>query len=153
LLFGVGGATPADQAELLHKLLLVSASYGFSGPTGAHPVSRPSTPTSWQQQTAILRKVNFHDNPSRLQNPLANLPSLDRPLIIEIDDSMTHELDLTAVAGIGSESGNPVLLLAASLWIRAAGGERPVIRLKQPLGFAPLNVSLSDADQAVMGSL
>ncbi|GLR87961.1 hypothetical protein [Bradyrhizobium iriomotense] len=149
LLFGVGAA----EADLLDQFLLVSASYGFSGPTGAHPISRPSTPTSWQEQTAILRRVNFHDDIAGLQNALADLPSLDRPLIIEIDDSMTHELDLTAVSGIGSEGGNPVLLLGASLWIRAASSERPVIMLKQPLGFAPLNVSLSDADQAMMGML
>jgi hypothetical protein len=153
LLFGVGGAVATDEAEPLHDRLLVSASYGFTGPTGAQPTSRPATPASWQEQTVILRKVDFHRDSLGLQKALADLPLLNAPLIIEIDDSMTHDLDLAAVSGIGSEGGNPVLLLPASLWIRAASGERPVIRLKQPLGFAPSNVSLSDADQAVMGSL
>ena len=153
LLFGVDGPTANDFAEPLHQHLLVSASYGFTGPTGAHPVSRPSSPVAWQNQTTIVRRVNFHDDPDGLRKALANLPQLNAPLVIEIGDSMTHDLDLAAVTGIGTEGGNFVLLLAASLWIRAASGERPVIRLKQPLGFAPLNVSPSDADQAVMGSL
>ena len=153
LLFGVDGPAANDFAEPLHQRFLVSASYGFTGPTGAHPVSRPSTPASWQDQPALVRKVNFHDDPDGLRKALAGLPQLNTPLIVEIDDSMTHDLDLAAVTGIGTEGGSSVLLLAHSLWIRAAGGERPVIRLKQPLGFAPKNVSASDADQAVMGSL
>jgi hypothetical protein len=153
LLFGVDGPTANDEAELLHNHFLASASYGFSGPTGAHPSSRLAAPASWQNQTVVLRKVDFHTDPLGLQKALADLPLLTAPLIIEIDDSMTHDLDLMAVSGIGAEGGDPVLLLPASLWIRAASGQRPMIRLRQPLRFAPLNVSLSDADQAVMGSL
>src|SRR5262249_53864120 len=70
LLFGVGGLNANDQAGLLRQFLLVSASYGFCGPTGAHPVSRPSAPASWQNQTAIVRKVNFHDDHLGLQKAL-----------------------------------------------------------------------------------
>jgi hypothetical protein len=100
-----------------------------------------------------VRKADFHAEPLGLQKALDDLPTLNAPLIIEIIDSRTHDLDLTAVLGIGDVGGKKVLLLPASLWIRAAGGQRPVIRLKQPLAFAPMNVSTSDADQAVMSSL
>jgi hypothetical protein len=150
----VFGCAINTEAEALRDGLLVSASYGFSGPTGAHPVSRPAPPASWQNQAPFRRRVDLYATPPvTLQDTLADLPSLNAPLIVEIADSMTHDLDLASVSGIGDEGGNKVLLLPQSLWIRATGGERPVIRLKQPLGFAPLHVSTSAADVAAMSSL
>ncbi len=147
LLFGVAAANAAAERDGLVKGLLVSASYGFSGPTGAQPIDRAATPEQWQDRKADVRRVNFHKDKdaAALVKALADLPTLNVPRIVEIDDSMTHDLDLAAVAGIGSEGGKPVLRLATSLWIRAAGGQRPVIRLKRPLAFRPHDVSAGNA--------
>ena len=166
LLFGLGGTAPAVEAEPLRDYLRVSASYGFVGPTGAHPVGRPALPLAlkrgadpalaaspWESEPPTVIQVDFHADPFALRKALDNLPSLRAPMIIEIVDSMTHDLDLAAVVGIGNEGGKQVLLLPKSVWIRAVGGERPVIRMKQPLAFAPLNVSMSDADQETMSVL
>jgi hypothetical protein len=50
---------------------------------------------------------------------------------------MTHELDIATVIGAGNEGGQSVLRLGKSLWIRAATGQRPVIKLRRPLAFRP----------------
>lgn len=144
LLFGVAAANAAAERNGLVKHLLVSASYGFAAPTGAHPVDRATTPAQWQDRTPRVKQVNVRKNLT-LTDALADLPTLDRPLIIEIQDSMTYDLDLAAVTGIGNEGGKPVLRLASSLWIRAVSGQRPVIRLKQPLAFRPHHVSAANA--------
>lgn len=140
----VFGTKTNTEAVALQDHLLVSASYGFTGPTGAHPVSRPNLPPQWQGAPTSPpppRIVKFQNGPNDLQLALSGLSSLARPLIVEIADSMTYDLDL------------PPQSLPFSVWIRAAAGQRPVIRLKQPLAFAPKNVSSSDADQAAMSSL
>jgi hypothetical protein len=144
ILFGVAAANAAAEASALTNELLVSASYAFSGPTGAHPVDRERTPAQWQDQTPLVRRINFHQDSAGLVKALADLPTLAVPLIIEIDDSMTHDLDLTLVTGIGNEGGS-VLRLGSSLWIRAVSGRRPVIRLQQPLAFRPDVVSVANA--------
>ncbi len=53
------------------------------------------------------------------------------------------------MAGTSTELGLSTLRLKHSLWIRAADGERPVIRLKQPLAFRPDDVSSPDAAAAM----
>ena len=106
-------------------------------PTGAHPIGRSSLPKQWNDKTPIVRKVDFHADPQGLRKALDGLPGLTRPLIVEIGDSMTHDLDLTLVTDIGDAGVKPVLRLASSLWIRAADRQRPVIRLVQPLAFRP----------------
>jgi hypothetical protein len=58
-------------------------------------------------------------------------------LILEIQDSMTHELDIGSVIGSDVEGTRSVLRLGRSLWIRAADGKRPVIKLARPLAFRP----------------
>jgi phage tail-like protein len=152
LVLGVAGANPAAEAEPLRDHLLVSARYGFSGPTGAHPIGRASAPAQWQDQAPILRIVDFHADPAALRKALDGLPALSSPLIVEIRDSMTHDLDLALVTDIGSEGGKPVLRLSSPLWIRAAAGQRPVIRLAQPLAFRPHDV-LGPHAAAKMASL
>src|SRR5262249_13663633 len=99
-----------------------------------------------QGQTPDVQHVKFRKGAGhQLTDALASLPTLNVPRIIEIDDSMTHELDLGVIAGIGNEGGKPVLRLGSSLWIRAADGQRPVIELKQPLAFRPHDVSAGNA--------
>lgn len=135
VVFGV--ASQANEAVPLRDKLLVSATHGFSGPTGAEPISRAGAPATWLEQMPQVTQVSFHNSPAALRNALANLASSGAPLIVEIQDSMTHELDLAAVIGVGNEGGKSVLRLGRSLWIRAASGQRPVIKLARPLGFRP----------------
>ena len=138
LLIGVGGADQAEFADPLAVGIHASATYGFSGSTrgttGAHPISRDDTPAG-----AVL--VNYHLAPSGLETALTNLPvNVGSQVIIEIQDSSVHELDLAPLA------------LHRSLLIRAASGQRPIIQLKQPLGFFPADVTGPNA-AALMDSL
>jgi hypothetical protein len=148
ILFGVAGANKTVEAQPLLDHLRIGATYGFPGPTGAHPVLRPARPSTWLEQTPVVRLVNFHNDPFGLQHALDNLQNLVQPLIIEIQDSMTHDLDLDLVIGTANAHDPNCFQLANSLWIRAASGERPVIRLARPLRFRPkdptaaLNVKL-----------
>ena len=129
------------EANKLRDRLLVSATYGFSGPTGAHPIARPAAPETWQNQVPTIVEVNAHQPASMsLQDALGDLQDRTAPLIVEIDDSLTHDLDLAAVDGTMSEAGRRTLRLRRSLWIRAASGQRPVIRLRRPLAFRPVDV-------------
>lgn len=114
LLFGVVTAAEADAVK---DHLLVSPTYGFSGPTGAHPVARSSVTSS------VV--INAHDPASdTLQNVLDNIDSQSFPFVIEIQDSLTHDLNLSQA-----------LRLKGPLHIRAASQQRPVIRLATPLQF------------------
>lgn len=138
VVFGVMDET--NEAEPLRDELLVSATYGFSGPSGAQPVARPATASTWLGQTPTVIPVNYHISSTGLRDALANLSASNPPLVVEIQDSMTHDLDLAGVVGIGDEGGKKVLRLGRSLWIRAKSGERPVIRLTRPLAFRPHDV-------------
>jgi hypothetical protein len=135
----VGVTTPAEAAALADDLL-VTLTYGAVGPVGAHPVARDPAPAEWQGEPVDLRIVDFHQNPNGLTQALGGIQDSPRPIVIEIQDSMTHDLDPAAVAGTINESGGPNLRLNRSLVIRAAGGERPIIRLARALRFRPTKV-------------
>ncbi|HEY7862040.1 MAG TPA: hypothetical protein VIE39_00170, partial [Thermoanaerobaculia bacterium] len=135
VVFGV--TDEVNEAEPLRDELLVSATYGFSGPTGGHPIARPAAPALWLEETPVVLQVSHHVSPTALRDALADLDDPGPPLVIEIHDSMTHDLDIATVIGAGSEGGQSVLRLGKSLWIRAASGQRPVIRLARPLAFRP----------------
>jgi hypothetical protein len=67
-------------------------------------------------------------------------------VLIAIEDSMTHELDLSAVAGTTTENGVVTLNLKYPLAIVAVNGNRPVIRLKAPLAFRPVEVTAAGGE-------
>jgi len=145
LLFGLGGGVQADEAELLAEGLYISASYGFSGSalgsTGAHPIMRSDPPTDTLTVTYTTGPDGLPAlNGSGLVQALADLQTLIAPRVIEIQDSRTYDLDLVDVAGVDEESGLKVLRPSRSLHIRAAAGQRPIIRLKRPLAFRPHDV-------------
>jgi len=133
----IGVVNETGEAEVLRDELLVSVTYGYSGPTGAHPISRTDAPARWLGEAPAVVDVEYHISPTDLTDKLANLPDGGPPLILEIQDSMTHELDLAAVIGSAMEGPRRVLRLGRSLWIRAADGQRPVIKLARPLAFRP----------------
>jgi hypothetical protein len=138
LVFGVTDPDPTVQAEPLRDGLLVSAAGALAGPTGAQPVARSALPATWPaDQPYELRRINWFDDPLALQHALDNLPARTQPLVIEITDSQTHALDLSAVLGSVTSSGHVSLRLAHALWIRSADGERPLVSLRQPLRLRP----------------
>jgi hypothetical protein len=150
VVFGTPDADPTLQAEPLRDGLLVSATYGLAGPTGAHPAPalRTPLPATWpDEQPYDLLRIDWFTDPLALQHALDNLPTRLRPLVIEINDSQTHRLDLTAVAAIGNDAGVRSLRLAHGLWIRSAQGERPVIRLVQPLRARPTQIGGAGAPE------
>ncbi len=126
------GTESAGQATSLRDDLLVTYTYGAVGPVGAHPISRSGEPP-----TVVVTL----DGATTLADALANLPGQTAPVVVEIADSRVHELDLAAVVGTGpAEDGGPNLRLTESLTIRAADGQRPIVRLARPLRFRPAEV-------------
>lgn len=135
----LGVATSAEATSLAQDLLL-TYTYGATGPVGAHPVSRPAAPTVWNGETVDLRPVRLRQNVNGLRDALGNLHLSTRPIVVEIDDSFVHDIDVAAVAGAFVENGESNLRLNRTLIIRAISGHRPVVRLAKPLRFRPLNV-------------
>ncbi|MCP4401358.1 MAG: hypothetical protein GY801_29170 [bacterium] len=143
----IGVATEDEGNALIDdEHLLLTYTYGAVGPVGAHPISRPSSPQEWNSETVDLREVNFHRSPDELQDALNNIQDSPSPIVIEIYDSMTHELDLSTIP------------LNRSLIIRAADNQRPIIKLVQPLRFRPTKVNGENAEEqkqldAIMSNL
>jgi hypothetical protein len=69
-----------------------------------------------------------------------NLDAATQPVVIDIQDSLVHPLDIGALTGTAIDGGLS-LRLVHSLTIRAADGHRPVVLLAQPLGFRPLDAA------------
>ena len=137
--FVIGVKTAAEAAALAQDLL-ITYTYGAVGPVGAHPISRPAAPETWNGEPVQLRTVRLRQNPNGLRDALANLQSSTLPIAVEIDDSFVHDLDIAAVVGALVESGQPNLRLNRTLIIRATTGNRPIVRLARPLRFRPANV-------------
>ncbi|MGH7646874.1 MAG: hypothetical protein ACREND_02070 [Gemmatimonadaceae bacterium] len=135
----LGVATQAE-ADALVRSMLETYTYGAIGPVGAHPVSRDDAPTQWLGEAVDLRLVDFFQDPLGLQHALDSIQDAVQPIVVEIQDSMTHDLDLSVVLGRINEAGGPNLRLNRTLIIRAASGERPIVRLARPLRFRPTNV-------------
>jgi len=143
VLFGL--ADLVAEAQPVADGLFVTHTYGFSGPTGAHPVARPAI--------AGVTAVDRSSGPNPLETVLANLPSALGPTVIEIQDSATYDLDLGLVAAVENVAGVLSLRLAQPLTIRAATGQRPVIRLVRPLRFRPHDLSATEAVDALSVTL
>jgi hypothetical protein len=138
LLFGL--EDDATEGAALRRRLRVSATYGFPGPTGAHPIARPVTPAVWLDEAPEVILATAHPGGTSLRGALTGLASPGPPRIVEIIDSMTHRLNLADIADIGTEGADPALTLARPLWLRARSGQRPVVELRQPLRLRPLAV-------------
>ncbi|GGX79736.1 hypothetical protein GCM10007160_03910 [Litchfieldella qijiaojingensis] len=146
VLFGLSDL--AGEATPLAEGLRISYTYGFSGPSGAHPIVRNATPSEWQNQAVVLRNVSG-GGATALRDALADLGTQTQPVVVEIQDSRTYTLDIDDVVGHGTEGGAPTLTLTTSLWMRAASGQRPVIRLVNPLRFRPLDVLGAGAAEVI----
>ncbi|WBR99992.1 phage tail protein [Pseudoduganella sp. SL102] len=139
VLVGLDTATQADELIVLDggqavSRMFASFTYGAAGPVGAHPVPRRAAPSP---VLADLRTVGAVPGGITLQAALDNLDIATAPVIIEIADSLVHDIDLALVPGTAID-GTESLRLANDLTIRAASGQRPIIRLAQPLSLRPV---------------
>ena len=140
VLFGVGNVAQRNalvDAAGTSPRIFVSFTYGSPGPVGAHPIGRavppPTTPVTVLHATALPGGTS-------LQAQLAGLDTATQPVVIQIDDSLVHRIDLAAVPGTGIDGGNS-LRLRQSLTIRAASDQRPIVVLAGPLAFRPVNAA------------
>lgn len=132
----VFGVETDAEANALQSTLLATFTYGLSGDIGAHPVPT-SLPAFWADPAIVPIVVQYRQDTLGLQHALNNLDAATGPVLIEIDDSMTHILDLTSIAGATVENGVTSLRLKFPLAIVATSGNRPVVQLRSPLAFRP----------------
>jgi hypothetical protein len=138
------------RADALLSDLLLTFTYGAVGPVGAHPTSRGPVPEIWEVPATSpnFRVVNLRDG-LLIKDALQNIHLATGPIVIEIQDSLTHVLDLSEIDLAEEtilEDGGLNLLVNSPLLIRAASNQRPIIELIQPLRFRPANVASPTAD-------
>lgn len=142
VLIGVGNAAERDAINVVTdgfaQNVMFAYSYASAGEVGAHPLSRSPRPTTFQGEAATVRIANSLLTPGALQTELANLHNEPQPTIVEITDSLIHDIDLATIAGTATTADGPVALqFNRSVIIRAADGHRPTIRLSEPLRLRP----------------
>ncbi|MGN6105666.1 MAG: hypothetical protein ACTHU0_11220 [Kofleriaceae bacterium] len=140
------GAPTQAIAEAIADRLVLSWTYAAVGPVGAHPTTRDPLPETWNGRP-VPAPIIVASRPgaTSLVDALATLADVSSdPLVIEIADSEIHELDLSAVAGRIVEDGGPNLACGRPLFLRAADGQRPIVRLAQPLRLRPVQVAGAD---------
>jgi hypothetical protein len=130
----IGAPTEAVAQDLLANLW-ISYHEGAVGPIGARPGERPT------EAAAIIR---VPDMVGSLAAALATTALSDTPLVVELADSATHELDLATVPGHIDEGG-PTLVVGRTVVIRAADGQRPIVRLVRPLAFRAATPAVAGA--------
>ncbi len=149
----VFGVATAAEATALEDALLVTFAYGAAGAVGAQPIDL-ALPAEWTGPDVVRRSVQLRQDPLGLQHALDHLNAANAPVLVAIEDSLTHVLDLGAVAGTTTENGIVTLNLQYPLAIVAVNGNRPLIRLKTPLAFRPAAVTASGgASQASVDAL
>jgi hypothetical protein len=137
------GVATQPELEALRDALLAGYTYGAVGEIGAQPVAHGARPPTLGGTAPVVRAIDGFANPDALRDALADIHSVTTPVLIEIADSLVHELDLSVIelaAATALEGGARTLRLGRSLCIRAADGHRPIIRLAQPLRFRPTTV-------------
>ncbi|OPY51005.1 MAG: hypothetical protein A4E49_02505 [Methanosaeta sp. PtaU1.Bin112] len=131
------GISSDEQALALKDHLLVTYTYGAAGPVGAHPAARSPSLEPWDEDSRIIIVSGFDASSSSLKQAILEALDAAGPVIIEIRDSLIHVLGFDRGDGIPIHEGVPDLLLSRPLLIRAADGQRPIIKLKHPLRFGP----------------
>ena len=143
VLIGVGNLAQRNalvDAAGTTPRIFASFTYGAAGPVGAHPITR--APAAATVPTTVFHASALPGG-SSLQSLLANLDTATQSVVIQIDDSLVHRIDLAAVPGTLIDGGNS-LRLAHSLTIRAADGHRPIVLLARPLNFRPVNAAAAN---------
>lgn len=145
----LGIADDNNEGAALRNRLRMSYTYAAPGPVGAHPLPRSFEDNLWPNLAEPeIVTATAHPGGVGLRAALSGLATAGPPRIIEIVDSMTHRLDVSAVDDSVDEDG-PTLLLARPFWIRARSGQRPVIELRQPLRMRAADPSDQGLTQAL----
>lgn len=135
VLVGVGTAAQRDALVTgTEARLYASFTYASPSPVGAHPVVR----SPFERDGVEVREASTLPGGTPLQAQMDNLATATQPVVIELQDSGVHTLDIGALAGTAIDGGVSVRL-AHSLTVRAADGQRPVVLLARPLGFRPVD--------------
>ena len=144
----LGIVDDTNEGQALRRRLRTSHTYAAPGPTGGHPIAREFADTIWPDLAdPEIVPVTVHPGGAGLRAAMSRLATAGPPLIFEINDSLTHRLNLNDVDGIIDEDG-PTLQLARPFWIRAQTGQRPVVVLQQALrmrAFDPADVAANSA--------
>lgn len=146
LLIGLADEAQRDalvtaQGSAFVPLLYTSFTYASPGPVGAHPVVRTQVDRTGME----VREASALPGGTPLQTQMAGLDTATQPVLVEIQDSLAHPLDIAALAGT-SVDGSVSLRLAQSLTLRAADGHRPVLLLAQPLSFRPVDAAAATTE-------
>lgn len=138
------GVTTQAQGEQILKRTLITYTYGSVGPVGAHPVTRFDDAAGSQDDYDRIDVYPGGDY--TLAEAVDAVAEIDSPVIIEIHDSMVHNLTLANIPSLISEEGHKRFDLNHSLTIKAADGHRPIIKLDQPFRFNavdPVNTEIT----------
>jgi hypothetical protein len=139
----VAGVASLAEADALRDHLLLTFTYGAVGEVGSNP-GTPTPDALVVTAPFTLRAVRQDVSANDLRDKLNGLDVAGQAIIVEIQDSKVHDLDLSTVAGIVNEDGGPNLQLNHQLVIRAAADCRPVVRLRQPLRFRSVDPTKAD---------
>ncbi|HVO08507.1 MAG TPA: hypothetical protein VMT83_17070 [Burkholderiaceae bacterium] len=142
IMFGVGSAAERDgliqaSGSGFDSRIYCGYTYGAPAQVGAHPISRAESPTTFEDQPVDRRVVSALPGGTSLQSALTNIHDSPTPIVVEIQDSLVHPLDIDTLPGATNADGPVAIQLNRSLVIRAAGEQRPIIRLARPLRFRP----------------
>lgn len=137
------GLNSSAAALALEEALLCSASHGALGPLGAQPITRDNAWSGAPLPPPIRVGAGLED----IHDALSNLGSAGGARVIELAESAIVDLDLSSVVGTLDEDGGPNLTLTHTLVIRAADGQRPILRLAQPLRARPAALLASDPSE------
>ena len=85
--------------------LLVSPTYGFSGPPGRSRSRAPPRPPARSGVSRDPSSRSCSDGPTGLADALGGCPTRTGPVVVEIGDSRTHRLDLSAVSDADDSEG------------------------------------------------
>jgi hypothetical protein len=149
----IGCATAAEAAALQpgpNAGLRITYTYGApsspdAGGIGAHPTSsRRNAPATFDGSPTQIVGVDSSGTTSTLAQALGIAATPGAPLVVEVQDSATYDLDPAQVTGNRVEAGGANIQLARALVFRAAAGQRPVIRLAAPLRFRPVTVGTAN---------
>ena len=123
--------------------LLVSFTYATSGSSagsiGANPQKYSTKPGKINNEEVTIFYINFFDNTKKsFEDTLKDAQDQQTPVVIIIEDSMIHTLDLRNISSKVDDTFN--ILLNKSLYIQAEDNQRPIIKLAVPLSFRPTAV-------------
>jgi len=136
------GVNTVEEGNALFKHLLITFAYGSVGPIGSHPINHLILPKEEiDSKVGPIQIINVNLlNGETIQKAFDSIKDSTSPLVIEINDSMTHDLDIASVAGV--DPVDKSLKIGNSLVIKSGDNQRPIIRLVQPLKFSPRDIDL-----------